>query len=134
MTDRWCKWYPAERVLKLASSMWGNPMSAVRQDEILRSVRDLPEEEQLEIARGILQHSELAQNAQSAQISRLVSLLDKLADELATIRALLREAPLSPRPPASAMSLRGIASMGNPPDDATVDRWLDEHRMEKYGG
>lgn len=109
-------------------------MSAVRQDEILRSVRDLPEEEQLEIARGILQHSELAQNAQSAQISRLVSLLDKLADELATIRALLREAPLSPLPPASAMSLRGIASMGNPPDDATVDRWLDEHRMEKYGG
>ena len=34
--------------------------------------------------------------------------------------------------PASVV--RGIAAGKNPPpDDATIDRWLNEHRTEKYG-
>ena len=40
-----------------------------------------------------------------------------------------------PRPrgvPAAAV--RGIgAGRGEPPDDATVERWLQERRLEKYG-
>lgn len=34
----------------------------------------------------------------------------------------------------SLLDLRGIAAgQGPPPDDETVKRWIDEHRMEKYG-
>ncbi len=34
----------------------------------------------------------------------------------------------------SAQELRQISKrVGTPPDDATVKRWLHEHRMEKYG-
>ncbi len=33
-----------------------------------------------------------------------------------------------------AAAIRGIAAgSGEPPDDATVERWLQERRLEKYG-
>jgi hypothetical protein len=33
-----------------------------------------------------------------------------------------------------AAAVRGIAAgAGEPPDDATVERWLEERRLEKYG-
>jgi hypothetical protein len=33
-----------------------------------------------------------------------------------------------------AAAIRGIgAGSGEPPDDATVGRWLEERRLEKYG-
>jgi len=42
----------------------------------------------------------------------------------------------SPRPPRgySAAEVRAMLKIDKPaPDDATVQQWIDEHRLEKYG-
>ena len=61
------------------------------------------------------------------------------AEQLALARTILERANPSPgMPGASACStwdaLYGIASSGGePPSEEEVVRWLDEHKMEKYG-
>ena len=43
-------------------------------------------------------------------------------------------APAAPRGVRSVQELIGIgAGDSPPPDDETIRRWVDEHRMEKYG-
>jgi hypothetical protein len=48
------------------------------------------------------------------------------------------ETPAAPPPPKvrgfSAAEVQGLLKTNRPPtDDETVERWLDERRMEKYG-
>jgi len=48
------------------------------------------------------------------------------------------EAHSAPPPPKirglSAAEVRGLLNTDRPPpDDETVERWIDEHRVEKYG-
>jgi uncharacterized protein (DUF433 family) len=45
---------------------------------------------------------------------------------------LARALPVASSVAPSMASLRGIARMETPPDDDTVERWLDEHRIDKY--
>lgn len=99
-------------------------MAQLGREAILEAVHDLPAEERLEIARAILAESDQAQAARLAEVAR----------ELAALHSWLETRPVARREGRSAASLRGIARMDAPPDDATVARWLDEHRMEKYGG
>jgi len=48
-------------------------------------------------------------------------------------RAAARLAQTPPRP--SWREMAGLAANGQPPpSDEQVAQWLDEHRMEKYGG
>ncbi len=63
-----------------------------------------------------------------------------LPPEVPTGRAELVVTVESPNGPGSqprgvpAAAVRGIgAGPGKPPDDATVERWLEERRLEKYG-
>jgi hypothetical protein len=78
-------------------------------ERILRDVGEWPVEEQVALARTILQRAE----------------------------ALLREQRmlLSAGPRVSSAALRGLLANDQPaPSDEDVARWLDEARMEKYGG
>jgi len=59
------------------------------------------------------------------------------ADRVALAYQILRKmriAPLQPAPRDTFSRALGVAA-GNspPPDDETVDRWIQEHRDEKYG-
>jgi hypothetical protein len=99
-------------------------MAKLGRETILAAVHDLPPEEQIEIARAILAAMDAAQAARLAQVAR----------ELAELHSWLEARSGAVRGKAKAASLRGIARMGVPPDDETVERWLDEHRTEKYGG
>ena len=40
---------------------------------------------------------------------------------------------IRPRGPSAAEIIETFKSDRPPPDDATVRRWIDEYRMEKYG-
>jgi hypothetical protein len=99
-------------------------MAKLGRETIIAAVHDLPPEEQIEIARTIL----AAMGA--AQAERLA----ELAQALAELQSWLEARPGADRGKAKAVSLRGIARMETPPDDETVERWLDEHWTEKYGG
>jgi CRISPR/Cas system-associated endonuclease Cas1 len=78
-------------------------------DTILRVVATWQRDEQLALAEAILRHA------------------------LSNIPPNVREEPLAQ---PDTYRLTGIfAREGQtPPDDATVARWLDEHKIEKYGG
>jgi hypothetical protein len=46
----------------------------------------------------------------------------------------LAESPAPKMRGLSAAEVRGLIKTDRPtPDDETVERWIDEHRMEKYG-
>lgn len=84
-------------------------MSAVNRESILEEVRQLPPEEQRELAQEILRLSATGQ---------------------ATPAPARREPPPAPDPHvASAVDLRGIAKTETQIDD---ERLLDESRMERY--
>lgn len=87
-------------------------MPKLDQRAILDAVHDLPEEERIEIARQILIASD------SEQVGRL----SRVPQQVIALQSWLREMPAVPLgdKKASATSLRGIARMENPPDDATV--------------
>ena len=102
-------------------------MAKLGRETILAAVHDLPPEEQIEIARAILAAMGAAQAARLAQMAQV-------ARTLAELHSWLEARPGADRGKAKAASLRGIARMETPPDDETVERWLDEHRTEKYGG
>jgi hypothetical protein len=82
---------------------------AFDRDTILQVVATWQRDEQLALAEAILRHA------------------------IATTQPGVRAEPLAE---PDTYPLTGIfASEGQtPPDDATVARWLDEHKMEKYGG
>ncbi len=82
---------------------------AFDRDTILRIVATWRRDEQLALAEAILHHA-LAAGQPNAREKPLVA-----PDTYPLTGILARE---------------GEA----PPDDATVARWLDEHRTEKYGG
>jgi hypothetical protein len=58
-------------------------------------------------------------------------------DRVALAYRLLREARGRTRQPAPRNTLTralGLAAgTSPPPDDATVDRWIEEHRLQKHG-
>lgn len=61
-----------------------------------------------------------------------------LADQMALAQAILQRATTqltqAPQQP-SWRDMVGLAANGQePPTDEQVAQWLDEHRMEKYGG
>jgi hypothetical protein len=87
---------------------------------MLDAIHELPPEEQLSSARAILAWSDTAEAAS----------LTRALQQLSAMNAWLRGLPAVVPGGASAASLRGIAKMEAPPDDATVEQWLDEHRME----
>jgi hypothetical protein len=49
------------------------------------------------------------------------------------LRTLEPDSPSPDRRREALRELRGIAKTANPPTDEDVRRWLDEHRMAKYG-
>lgn len=86
-------------------------MSAVDRESILEEVRQLPPEEQRELAQEILRLS---------------------ARRQAIPASLRREPPAAPDPHAApSADLRGAAKTETPIDD---ERLLDESRQERYGG
>lgn len=97
-------------------------MAKLGRETIMAAVHDLPPEEQIEIARAILAESNAAQAERLAEVARA----------LAELQSWLEARPGADRGKAKAASLRGIARMETPPDDDTVERWLDEHRTDKY--
>lgn len=60
-----------------------------------------------------------------------IALAHRILDSLETAK----ERPKSRKPRGlSAAEIQGLLRTGRPaPDDETVERWLDERRMEKYG-
>ena len=82
---------------------------ALDRDTILRAVATWQRDEQLALAEAILRHA------------------------IATMQPSVRTEPLAQ---PDTYPLTGIFAREDqaPPDDATVARWLDEHKMEKYGG
>jgi hypothetical protein len=98
-------------------------MQGLDRKTILGALHELSMAERLEIVREVLS------DIQSEEGARLAGALR----ELSALDVWLNTMPAVARGRASAASLRGIARMDNPPDDTTVERWLDEHRMEKYG-
>lgn len=79
------------------------------QERILQDIQEWPMEEQLALAQTILQRIAHLREEQRGQ------------------------PPQPPRVPSAA--LRGLLANGQPvPSDEEVARWLDEARMEKYGG
>ena len=75
-------------------------------ERILRAIQEWPVEEQVALARTILQRAEELQQGQQGQ-----------------------------RPQVPSAALRGLLANGQPaPSDEEVARWLDEARMEKHGG
>lgn len=75
-------------------------------ETILRAIENWPPDEQLALAREIARRAEgLTQGGREA------------------------------RPAVPSAALRGLLANGQPaPSDEEVARWLDEARMEKYGG
>lgn len=98
-------------------------MQAHDRQAILDALRALPLDEQLEIAQEILS------GAQRKESERLL----KALGELRSIDAWLNAKPAAAAGKVSVATLRGIARMENPPDDAAVERWIEEHRLQKYG-
>lgn len=85
--------------------------SSLDPDTILRTIAAWPIEEQVRLARTILQRA-------TAHIPASTERHQDQAPQRSTWEALY-----------------GIASNGQePPTDEQVAQWLDEHRMEKYGG
>jgi hypothetical protein len=80
-------------------------MAELDRDTILQAIASWPVEERVALARAILE------------------------------RAASNETTNRPQRP-SWRELAGIAAVPGqePPTDEEVERWLDEHRMEKYGG
>ena len=99
-------------------------MANLGREAILEAVHELPAEERLDLVRSILAETDGAEAARLAEVTR----------QLAALHAWIETRPRAERGVSSAAALRGIARMDAPPDDETVARWLDEHRMEKYGG
>ena len=78
---------------------------ALDRDTILKAVQNWPSDDQVALAKEILRRASELRHKQS-------------------------QAPAVP-----SASLRGLLANGEPaPSDEEVERWLDEHRMEKYGG
>lgn len=98
-------------------------MSKLDRETILDAVHNLPVDDQLEIARQILAWTDTAEVAQ----------LTRAMKHLSAMSSWIQAMPAAAQSTGSVAGLRGIASMETPPDDATVDQWIDEHRMEKYG-
>jgi hypothetical protein len=84
----------------------------------------------------------------TAEASELTDVLDRVKTWPPTLRITLArkilesldkaQAPQAPPPPKtrglSAAEIRRLLKTDRiPPDDETVERWIDEHRMEKYG-
>jgi hypothetical protein len=82
-----------------------------------------------------------------AEGSKLTDVLDRVVSWPTTLRITLarkilesldKAEALPPLPPKtrglSAAELRGLLMTDRPPpDDETIEQWIDEHRMEKYG-
>jgi hypothetical protein len=84
----------------------------------------------------------------TAEATELTDVLNRVKTWPTTLRITLArqilesldkgEAPPEPSPPKSrglsAAEVRSLLQTDRPPpDDETVERWIDEHRMEKYG-
>jgi hypothetical protein len=73
------------------------------------------------------------------EIESIVSQVQPWSEEDRMVLAyrILRETRRQSRAPAprnTASRAIGIArGNGNPPDDATVRKWIEEHRLKKYG-
>jgi hypothetical protein len=75
-------------------------------ERILRDIEEWPVEEQVALARTILQRAEELRQSQPEQ-----------------------------QPSVPSAALRGLLANDRPaPSDDEVARWLEEARMEKYGG
>ncbi|HEY7834425.1 MAG TPA: hypothetical protein VIG30_12695 [Ktedonobacterales bacterium] len=85
--------------------------SSPERDALLQVIAGWPVEDQVIFAREVLQRAAERSNAGAHP------------DQAATVEQSTWDA------------LYGIASSGQePPSDEQVAQWLDEHRMEKYGG
>ncbi len=84
----------------------------------------------------------------TAEATELTDVLNRVKNWPTTLRitlcakssSLVDKAEPPPAPPLrktrglSAAEVRGLLKTDRPPpDDETVERWIDEHRMEKYG-
>lgn len=84
----------------------------------------------------------------TAEATALTDVLNRVKTWPTTLRITLahkilesldkEDSPVAPPPPkARGLSAAEIQSLLKtdrpPPDDETVRRWIDEHRMEKYG-
>ena len=84
----------------------------------------------------------------TAEATELTDVLNRVKTWPTTLRITLArkilesldkaEAPAAPPAPKtrglSAAEVQGLLKTDRPPpDDETVERWIDEHRMEKYG-
>lgn len=82
----------------------------------------------------------------TAEASELTDVLDRVKTWPPTLRITLARkilesldkakappAPAKTRGLSAAEIRRSLKTDRTPPDDETVERWIDEHRMEKYG-
>ncbi len=62
-----------------------------------------------------------------------ITLAHKILESLDNAEAPATAAPVKGRG-LTASEIQGLLKTDRlPPDDETVERWIDEHRMEKYG-
>jgi hypothetical protein len=74
--------------------------------------------------------------APSLRIALAKEILDSLNTTNGIVDSQIRASGHQPPTPRglSAKEVQGLLKTDRPPpDDETVDRWIDEHRMEKYG-
>jgi hypothetical protein len=105
---------------------------ALDRDTILRAIRTWPQDEQLAFAQEILRQvrghvvEEPLAPPDFRGLAGLISNGQTPPTDEETVR---------PQERSTWDALYGIASNSKePPSDEEVAKWLDEHRMEKYGG
>jgi hypothetical protein len=80
----------------------------------------------------------------AVQTRQVAEILDRVKDWPPELKIILArrileslEPAATPAPPRTGRSVRELIGMGTgdspPPDDETVRRWIDEHRLEKSG-
>jgi hypothetical protein len=80
------------------------------------------------VATQALDHAAVLQTVRTWPADEQVALVQEVLQQL---RGHLVEEPIAP---PNSRGLAGLIANGQtPPTDEEVERWLDEHQMEKYG-